>query len=157
MHRKHKRRIKRAQHQRTLARRRRNLKSIGYETLEKRLLLAVTPAITSNAVTFNGDADSDQLYLSVNNDTKALQYRSDSAAPWNDLATITPSMTATQIIVDLADGDDTLSIDAALVKALSSQTDNDFRYLGGGNTDTIFVSVDDDDSFVLTTTKLAVR
>jgi hypothetical protein len=125
------------------------------------LLLAVTPTVAPDAVTFSGDLESDQLDLSVNPVTEELRYRSDSAAPWTDLPTIlptiTPGMTATQIIVDLAGGDDTLSIDAALVKALSSQTDNDFRYLGGGNTDTIFVSVDNDDSFVLTTTNLTVR
>ncbi|MDF1842263.1 MAG: hypothetical protein P1U77_12570 [Rubripirellula sp.] len=121
----------------------------------------MTPTVAPDAVTFSGDLESDQLDLSVNPVTEELRYRSDSAAPWTDLPTIlptiTPGMTATQIIVDLAGGDDTLSIDAALVKALSSQTDNDFRYLGGGNTDTIFVSVDNDDSFVLTTTNLTVR
>ena len=72
-------------------------KSISYlrrshslESLEARLLLAVTPTLGSNAVTFDGDAASDDLWLRLNASDQ-LEYSVDQGGSFSaDMGTAAP-------------------------------------------------------------------
>ena len=135
--------------------RRRRLISVGYEALEKRLLLAVTPSISSSEVTFSGDGSADDLYLQVGVNQN-LQYRTDDQSPWIDLTGVQPGITETQITVDLKDGADALYLDESFVTAMESQQSSGLTYKGGNASDKVAVIATGDDGFELSNVGLKV-
>ncbi len=127
----------------------------NFECLENRLLLAVTPDLISpNQVNLVGTTAADEVYLRI--DAGKLEYSTDGAAWTNDLSASAgvQSMTvssASEISVNLGNGDDTLHLDFSL-NALPAGAALTFS-AGAGN-DTLVSEVSGNDDFQLSANQL---
>ena len=95
------------------------------ESLEERVLLAITVALSGNAVSFTGDGQADNLILKVTGGD--LAYSVDGGTTFSE--NLNPAQSGTNmrtigslssIVVDLKTGADTLSIDPSLSAALTA-------------------------------------
>ncbi|MEI7863463.1 MAG: hypothetical protein WCJ21_12560, partial [Planctomycetota bacterium] len=112
----------------------------GMEPLEARAMLSITPLLSVPSVSFTGTSVADDLQLRVAGGM--LEFSTDSGTTFsNDLNAATggvQSLTvsgSTAITVNLADGINTLSLDASLLTALG--TTGTILYTGGSGADTI--------------------
>src|SRR5436305_1982692 len=95
------------------------------ESLERRLLMSITAALSGSAVTFNGTSADEHLYLKVDA-SNALQFSTDGTSYSSDLDASTSGVqsltvtSAASITVTLGTGNNILTIDTSLSKLVGT-------------------------------------
>ncbi|NJN23914.1 MAG: DUF4347 domain-containing protein, partial [Acaryochloridaceae cyanobacterium RL_2_7] len=89
-------------------------------------VFAISPTLSSDSVSFTGDATDETLYLQIN-DTGLLAYSVDGANFSTDLSTESGTQTLAssdiaEINISLGAGNDTLSVDGSLTQAFNTDT-----------------------------------
>jgi len=115
--------------------------SNGFEPLEPRLLLSVSPELTEpDAVTFLGDAAADKLYLRVSDGLLEYSETGEVGSYSADLDPVTEGEqrlqvgAETAIVADLGTGDDALFVDVSLCEALEAGGTVTFHGADGDDT-----------------------